>query len=345
MPIEIFRAGTHTAISGQAVTISAADLAATAAAYRTDLHEAPIVVGHPTLNAPAYGWIERLEAVGDRLLAHPHQVAAAFGEAVKQGTYKKVSAMFYAPTASANPVPGTWYLRHVGFLGAMPPAVKGLAAVAFAEESADDQQAMIASDAPLSTELHAPEAPAAAATDGDPAHTLSTDPTPPLTTEETDPMPQPTTTTALSAEEVLATVRAKLAAAEAERDTALRSLADKEAARRHGANVAFAEGLVQQARIPGTFAPVLVATLDALESAQGDTLAFGEGDAAKPLHTAIKDHLATLPEIIAFGERLPESMGQRQSAASRMSDSDLDSAARLLAAREGISYTAALKRV
>ena len=38
------------------------------------------------------------------------------------------------PNSTNNPVPGVYYLRHVGFLGAQPPAVKGLKDVAFAEE-------------------------------------------------------------------------------------------------------------------------------------------------------------------------------------------------------------------
>ncbi|WP_275100142.1 peptidase [Sedimenticola hydrogenitrophicus] len=54
---------------------------------------------------------------------------------VDKGRFKKVSASFYPPTHPANPVPGVYYLRHVGFLGAQPPAVKGLKAVEFADEA------------------------------------------------------------------------------------------------------------------------------------------------------------------------------------------------------------------
>lgn len=42
------------------------------------------------------------------------------------------------PYGPANPKPGAYYLRHVGFLGAQPPAVKGLAPVEFAESPEDD---------------------------------------------------------------------------------------------------------------------------------------------------------------------------------------------------------------
>lgn len=134
--IEIFRAGRHTAMSGKTLSFSAADLAASAAAYDPAVHEAPIVVGHPATDGPAYGWVERLAVDQDRLQATPRQVDPAFAELVVAGRFKYVSASFYAPDAPNNPKPGVWYLRHVGFLGAQPPAVKGLKPVSFA---ADEQ--------------------------------------------------------------------------------------------------------------------------------------------------------------------------------------------------------------
>lgn len=132
-PIHIFRAGSHVASSGQALDFSEADLAATAAAYNPSIHEAPIVAGHPKHDAPAYGWVKSLDAGGDGLTAEPGQVDAAFAELVQAGRFKKVSASFFAPDSRLNPVPGVWYLRHVGFLGAQPPAVKGLRQVEFAD--------------------------------------------------------------------------------------------------------------------------------------------------------------------------------------------------------------------
>jgi hypothetical protein len=131
--IEIFRAGRHTAMGGQTVEFSEADIAAVARNYRPSLHEAPVVLGHPRDNSPAYGWTERLRARGARLMAQLDQIEPSFGEGVKAGRWKKVSASFYEKNSPANPTPGQYYLRHIGFLGAQPPAVKGLAAVQFAE--------------------------------------------------------------------------------------------------------------------------------------------------------------------------------------------------------------------
>lgn len=133
--IEIFKAGKHIAADGSEINFSAADVADIAANYNPDLHEAPIVIGHPKDNSPAFGWVKKLiVSAGDKVLqAMPAQLNADFVEAVKTGAYKKISASIYTKESPNNPTPGHFYLRHVGFLGAQPPAIKGLAAVEFAE--------------------------------------------------------------------------------------------------------------------------------------------------------------------------------------------------------------------
>lgn len=135
-PLEIFRAGTHAAMSGETFCFSDADLVATAAAYNPSVHEAPIVIGHPRHDAPAYGWVKSLAVQGGCLVAAADQVDPAFAELVSAGRYKKISASFYAPDAPNNPTPGVFALRHVGFLGAQPPAVKGLRSPEFADDEA-----------------------------------------------------------------------------------------------------------------------------------------------------------------------------------------------------------------
>lgn len=118
--IAIFRPGTHTAMSGQSRAYTAADLAACAAAYDPSIFEAPIVVGHPKTNTPAYGWVHSLALEGEVLMATLSQVDAAFADAVSAGRYKKISAAFYLPESPSNPAPGALYLRHVGFLAGRP---------------------------------------------------------------------------------------------------------------------------------------------------------------------------------------------------------------------------------
>ncbi len=131
---ELFKAGKHTSASGATLDFTEDHLRAAVAAYDPALHEAPIVVGHPKENGPAYGWVKSLSFADGTITAEPIQVDEAFSEMVQAGRFKKRSASFYTPDAPNNPTPGTYYLRHVGFLGAQPPAVKGLKDVSFAED-------------------------------------------------------------------------------------------------------------------------------------------------------------------------------------------------------------------
>ena len=132
--IHIFKPGKHTSSQGTKLEFTEDNLKASVEAYDTSIHEAPIVVGHPKDNGPAWGWVKSLSFGEDGLTASPDQVAPEFEEQVEAGRYKKVSASFYAPDSANNPVPGVYYLRHVGFLGAQPPAVKGLKGVEFSED-------------------------------------------------------------------------------------------------------------------------------------------------------------------------------------------------------------------
>ena len=136
--IHIFRPGRHTSMQGATIDFGESDLIATANAYDPARHEAPLVIGHPRADAPAWGWVGGLTADKGGLFAAPHQLDPAFAEMVRAGRFKKVSASFYTPDSPHNPVPGVYYLRHVGFLGAQPPAVKGLAPVNFAEGDTDE---------------------------------------------------------------------------------------------------------------------------------------------------------------------------------------------------------------
>ncbi|ARR52035.1 hypothetical protein HY78_00450 [Rhizorhabdus wittichii DC-6] len=131
--IEIFRPGTFVSAEGTEVSFSASYLQQIANGYDPALFDAPLVVGHPKMNAPAYGWVSALAMDGDVLVADPKDVDASFAELVNARRYKKVSAQFYPPDHPENPTPGVHYLKHIGFLGAQAPAVKGLREVSFSE--------------------------------------------------------------------------------------------------------------------------------------------------------------------------------------------------------------------
>jgi hypothetical protein len=130
--LAIFRAGTHTSVDGRTLTFSEDVIRELAESYDPELHEAPLVVGHPKLDAPAYGWAKSLRAENGVLYAEPHQVEPEFAELVNAGRFKKISSSIYLPDSPGNPKPGKHYIKHIGFLGAAAPAVKGLRTAQFA---------------------------------------------------------------------------------------------------------------------------------------------------------------------------------------------------------------------
>lgn len=121
---EIFKVGKHTDSSGKTREWTLKDLQEIASSYKPQEHEAPIVIGHPEMDSPAYGWIEALKTEGDKLLAKPKQVVDQLKDWVRKGLYKKVSIAIYPDLT----------LRHVGFLGGTPPAIKGLKEAVFGDK-------------------------------------------------------------------------------------------------------------------------------------------------------------------------------------------------------------------
>jgi hypothetical protein len=132
--VHIFTVGKHTANNGDVIPFSEKDLRAIADNYNPSLHEAPLVIGHPKNDDPAYGWVKAIAFEDNDLYIDPDRVQPEFAEWIAQGLYKKRSASFYPPGSPNNPTPGSYYLRHVGFLGAQPPAIKGLKEVEFSDQ-------------------------------------------------------------------------------------------------------------------------------------------------------------------------------------------------------------------
>lgn len=107
---DVFRCGTHLDHSGTLRTISESDVDRAIAAYTPD--SAPVVIGHPTLNAPAWEWVSGFRRQGRVLQARCSKVADEFAAAVQRGLYKNRSIAFNSDGS----------FRHVGFLGAAAPA-------------------------------------------------------------------------------------------------------------------------------------------------------------------------------------------------------------------------------
>lgn len=132
--VAIWSPGEYRSMSGHAFRFTESDLKATAQAYSPAAFRAPLVVGHPSTDAPAHGWADHLEYSDGYLWADASKIDPQFAEQVRAGRYRKISPKFYLPGDPQNPVPGTYYLKHVGFLGAAAPANPNLPEPSFSEE-------------------------------------------------------------------------------------------------------------------------------------------------------------------------------------------------------------------
>lgn len=327
-------------MSGAKLAFSEADLQASAAAYDPARHEAPLVVGHPSHDGPAYGWVKSLAFAGGALDAEPDQVDPAFAEMVGAGRFKKISASFYMPDAPANPVPGVYYLRHVGFLGAQPPAVKGLRAPAFADNEegviefgalgdfadwGDVQNASLwrrmrdwlisEKGLPLADSVVPDYAVAemeAAARQPEPAAVTATDNAAGAVPAYSE---KPQGAAPMTPEQIAEKARLDKQAADQAAEFAIReaafaerehALAAAETTRRRTDTAAFVETLVGAGKLLPTHKEGMVAFLCGLDAAQ--VVAFGEGDkkVTKPGEAWFREYLGAQPKLVEFGERARE---------------------------------------
>lgn len=303
---EIFIAGTRADNSGKEVTITPDDLNAIAKGYNPSFHEAPIVIGHPDDNAPAYGWVKSLSAKGDKLYAEFGEMDAGFVDLVKQGRYKKLSASFYPPKHPSNPKPDNWYLRHIGFLGALPPAVKGLSPVSFNDdetgvvcfgELSDIEQFVVNVQNAFANlnarfkgvNFHEPH---------DSSNDTPNEPPPTNPNENPTDNPltdNPSTNGADDMKELNdAIARAEKAEAELAEFKAKQAREQRDNADK--TNSDFAENLVKAGQIKPCDKDLLVQVLNFAEFPNDTTADFGEGDDKKPLAVALKEFLGNLPK-------------------------------------------------
>ena len=135
--IPVFKPGTHTAVDGRTITFTLENCIDLAESYDPSVSEAPAVIGHPKLTAPAYAWAKSFEVKDGLVYAKLDQINPEFAEAYNAGSYKKRSLSIYLPDSPGNPKPGHYYARHIGFLGAAAPAIKGLPDVSFSESDGE----------------------------------------------------------------------------------------------------------------------------------------------------------------------------------------------------------------
>ncbi|ELZ2375798.1 peptidase [Salmonella enterica] len=375
--IHIFRAGTHTDMHGRQINFSDADLNEIAQSYNPALHEAPVVVGHPKTDAPSYAWVSGIKKDRDGLKAEPRDIDPQFAELVRKRRYSKVSASFYCPDSPGNPTPGKYYLRHVGFLGAQPPAIKGLKQVSFAE---DEEGVVEFADWSLQTTASlfsrirdfiisqfgiekadsvVPDYMIDSLRD-EAARTTTTDTTPafsdPVGIPAEDaiqpvaekPAPTPPEEPAVDKE-----LQAKL---QKENDDLKRQIEERNKAEalratteRHNANVAFADSLVSDARLAPAGKGLVVAVLDAL-SGGDEPVSFSENGSEQPLVDAFKTQMQKARPLLDFGEVATADNTDRSAIPAEFAEADparleMHTKAVALMKAENITYEAAVRRL
>ncbi|PSD18865.1 peptidase [Stenotrophomonas maltophilia] len=321
--LQIFKAGTHVAEDGNSYTFTEDDVQQIAQTYSVDLHEAPIVVGHPKADLPAYGWGKALECRDGVLFAQPHQVDPDFASMVNKGRFKKISASIFLPNTPGNPTPGKFYLRHIGFLGAQPPAVKGLKSASFAdgEEAVCFSQPLARLGWTLGSLLQSlrdylidrdgletadkliPQWQIREVTEStrEPDDRAGLSPTsfaaPTDETTTETPMSQQTPEQIAQREQEIQTQTAAL-------DTREKALAAREEAARREDAASFAEALVTEGKLLPRQKAGVVELLLAMP-AGGQALNFAEGDnqVSKSADQVLRELLTAMPKAIDFSEK------------------------------------------
>jgi hypothetical protein len=113
VPMPSIAPGAITSMFGERFEFSAADLAASAAAYSPNKRVAKVQVGHGT-DGEVMGNVERAE-FKDGVLTLFSELSAAGFERYQAGL-DDLSISFYRPNDAQNPVQGVWYPNHLGFV-------------------------------------------------------------------------------------------------------------------------------------------------------------------------------------------------------------------------------------
>lgn len=324
--IEIFKPGVQIDDSGRSHTFTPEMLAQMVASYNPAQHEAPLTIGHPKDNLPAYGWVKALY-INDagNLAIDPAQTDPTFADMVSKGRFKKRSASFYPPDHPSNPTPGKWHLRHVAFLGAQPPAVKGLKQFSDGTDAAGWVSFSETTPTPTPQE------------------------TPDMTPEQTKAMQDELA--AAKAEK--AALEAKVAQAEADAEKAqaeVRDYAERAAQNRVAQIVGFAQAQEKAGKLLPKDKPLAVAALDIIGQAQ-QPYDFSEGKHSSShspadVQTWLQNLIANGKQQVEFGEMASGRAGAAGFDARGKSDEEIDRAAQqYLRENKDCSYGEAVRAV
>lgn len=316
-PLHLARVGTFTDMHGQDVSLTPELLAQLAASYDPALYQAPLVIGHPKTNSPAFGWLDKIEATTEGLFGSPINVDPAFAEAVASGRYPKRSLSFWPADHPGSPTPGRPYIRHLGVLGAVPPAIPGLRGADLADPDAGITTLDFSAD--------------------------------PITPPEEPPMPE-LDSVALAAQ--VADLAAQSAALTA-RETALLAREAEIAAHavgiRRAEAVAFCDALATKAQIRPTDIPALAELMLRLDTDEPAPCfaAAAEPENAMAPGAWLRSWLASMPPLVELSE-----VATHDRSGPHTAPTDAEAAARARAYRakqaaagNPISFTAAVAAV
>jgi hypothetical protein len=339
--IEIFKAGTHTSSSGVKKTYTVDELQLTVDDYNArvaeggDANKAPLVIGHPKDDSLAHGWFDSLslDRESGLMKGKVSQVSDFAIAQVRGGGLKRFSSSFYSGVFPK--------FRHGGLLGAMAPAVKGLAPVNFSDGTEtvleygdyddvqnaglwrnlrewfigkfgqDEADKVIPGYTVGSLEVAAAtetadESPAFAeapepALAAAPVMAPAVEPAPAIAAEQ-NPVVQVTA-------EATPVVSAKpLDFAEQEARIAAREseLAERESALRDAEIASFCEGVIGSGRVLPSMRGTVTTLLKTLETSTAD---FAEGNAQASPAELLKTLLSSLPPVVTYSEVATDETG------------------------------------
>ena len=124
---QIFSTGKHTDSKGNTKEWTTDDLDKIVYQFENVHKNAPVCVGHPQSNSPAYGWLDNVKRIGNGLYCTFKDVQEEFKTAVNKGLFKNRSISL---DKDLN-------IRHLAFLGGQAPAVKGLEQFCFESQEND----------------------------------------------------------------------------------------------------------------------------------------------------------------------------------------------------------------
>jgi hypothetical protein len=124
---QVLSPGVYPLSKDRQINFNSEDLGRMASAFNglNPRRPAPVVIGHPENDAPAYGTVYFLKMEDNELLGVSDDLSESYRQQMRAGNFQRYGAQFFAPDNPDNPAPGSWLLKHIGVKGVVPPIVRG----------------------------------------------------------------------------------------------------------------------------------------------------------------------------------------------------------------------------